>query len=97
MLIVLNWITANVLQHLRNVHPTHHPKERERLKAALNSTLEWLKTVPVMKWYETLAEPHQRGFGQLLLHIASESFILGARDGCYIALTYVVSAFSVSG
>lgn len=84
ILTILDWIIDNVLQHKQAARP------QDRIDQVTPNSLAWLRSNPVSWWYHGLAERHKRAFGTLLLHIASETCKIGARDGCYIALTYMV-------
>ncbi|KAG0653963.1 hypothetical protein C6P46_002045 [Rhodotorula mucilaginosa] len=89
ILTILDWIIDNVLQHKQAARP------QDRIDQVTPNSLAWLRSNPVSWWYHGLAERHKRAFGTLLLHIASETCKIGARDGCYIALTYMVRIVSL--
>lgn len=84
----LDWITNNVLQHKADVKFS----AGDPVGKATHNNMAWLRSRPVRLWYTDLVDDHKRAFGTLLLHIASETCKIGARDGCFIALSYIVSA-----
>ncbi|GAA5993564.1 hypothetical protein JCM10908_000112 [Rhodotorula pacifica] len=96
---------ASILQHIfeitQNVLQLQHeildPTELNRIVMQANDSPAWLASQPVKIWYENAVLPQKAAFGHLLQHIAEETRRIGATEGCFITLNYVVSSLSSFG
>ncbi|KWU41251.1 hypothetical protein RHOSPDRAFT_27759 [Rhodotorula sp. JG-1b] len=83
---ILDSIRDNVLQHQKYIE-----EWQQKLQITLNvrQHLAWLSSIEVRNWYASLHDSHKRAFAAVLRHLARDTAQIGARDGCYIALTYI--------
>lgn len=86
---ILKAIRDNVLHHQECIEEPHQKKMQITLH--VSQSLDWLSSKAVENWYTGLHDSHKCAFAALLRHLAHEASCIGARDGCYIAITYIVS------
>lgn len=75
---------------LQDVGTVHVANARDHLTHQAEAALAWLASETVRQWYLSHPRVHQGVFSALVRHIESETRRIGAADGCFIAISYLV-------